>query len=177
MIHKIILTLLLGMFCASAGAQNIGRVTKLPIPRFVTLKSNKVNMRNGPSKNYPIKLQYKRKGYPLEIVLEFENWRKVQDVDGVIGWIHKGLLAGSRSIAITGNKYANKSLNKFQKSRELLLFRHPDETSYPILRMQFGVLANIKKCTKQWCKVSASGISGWAKKANLWGVYDSEIID
>lgn len=158
-------------------ARESGSVTGLPLPRFITLKSNEVNLRKGPNSKYPISWTYQRKGYPMEVVAEFENWRKVRDVDNVEGWVHENLITGVRNVLIIDNKYRLENAEYQKRKKELVIFRYPDETSFPMLRAEFGVTAKLKKCNLEWCKLKIEDISGWARKENLWGIYQEEIID
>ena len=171
---------LLFIFCLFpilAIAQEPGSVTGLPIPRFITLKSNEVNLRKGPNSKYPISWTYQRKGYPMQLIAEFENWRKIKDVDNVEGWVHENLITGARSVLVIDNQYQRENPEYQKRKKELVIFPYPDETSYPMLRVEFGVLAKLKKCTVDWCKVRIEDLSGWVRKENLWGVFEEEIID
>lgn len=176
MLKRFLLILLL-IFATDVIASEVGQVTGLPIPRFVALKSSETNLRKGPNVKYPVVWNYKQKNYPLEVVAEFENWRKLRDLDGEEGWVHVNLITGARKALISDNKYQS-SKNEYSKlSRELVLFRYPDEDSYPMLRVELGVLAAIKSCTLDWCKLKMNDITAWARKENLWGVYKEEIIE
>ena len=149
----------------------------LPIPRFVSIKATQINLRNGPGSSYPIKFVYKFKNYPLEIIAEFEHWRLVKDLESSQGWVHQSLLSGVRYVIIQNNKLTEKKL-KFQKLKDqAIIFRLPDEESYPILRAEIGVVAKLKKCLQKWCQVELGKKRGWIKKINLWGVYDYEVFD
>lgn len=173
--QKIISLLLLTLLSLSAVAE-VGPVTGLPMPRFVSLKSNETNLRKGPNVKYPISWTYKLKGYPLEVVAEFENWRKLRDHDGSEGWVHENLITGSRSVYIKSNCYLTRPGNYPIVDNEIILFRYPDEQSYPMIRAEVGVIAKLKSCNEDWCKVRIEDVSGWIRKANLWGVYDNEVI-
>ena len=141
-----------------------GSVTGLDIPRFVSLKSNDANIRVGPSVNYPIKLKYIFQNLPLEIIDEFDVWRKSRDHEGNIGWIHKSLIKGDRYI-LTGDKI-NADIN---------LFSRPNGEIIGIVKKK-NVLA-LKSCTLYWCKVSKGSVKGWILKENIWGIYESEIYN
>ena len=91
--------------------------------------------------------------------------------------MHENLITGVRSVLIIDNKYQIENTEYQKRKKELVVFRYPDETSYPMLRAEFGVLAKLKKCSQEWCKVRIEDITGWARKENLWGVYKEEIID
>ena len=141
-----------------------GSITGLEIPRFVSLKSNDVNIRVGPSVNYPIKLKYVFQNLPLEIIDEFDVWRKSRDHEGNIGWIHKSLIKGERYI-LTGNKI-NADIN---------LFSRPNGKIKGIIEKK-NILELIS-CTLDWCKVSKGSVRGWVLKNNIWGIYKSEVFN
>ena len=112
----------------------------------------------------------------MEVVAEFENWRKLKDIDGTEGWINENLITGRRNVVIIGNKF-ELNLDKYKlKQQEMILLRYPDENSHPIVKVEFGVIGNIKKCDREWCKIKIEEYTGWIKKINLWGVYQEEII-
>ncbi|WHQ47072.1 MAG: SH3 domain-containing protein [Candidatus Midichloria sp.] len=151
--------------------------SELPTPRFVSIKSNKINLRSGPGNSYPIKFIYKFKNYPLEIIAEFEHWRLVKDNEGSQGWVHQSLLSGSRYVLIKDNKLTEKEL-KFQTLKDqAIIFRLPDETSHPVLMAEIGVVAKVKKCLGNWCQIELEKKRGWIKKINLWGIYEHELFD
>lgn len=177
MLKKILLLLVMLYTSNASVASEVGQVTGLPIPRFVTLKSSETNLRKGPNVKYPVVWNYKQKSYPLEIVAEFENWRKLRDIDGEEGWVHVNLITGARKAIIKDNKYLTKEHEYAARSRELVLFRYPDEDAYPMLRVELGVLASIKACNREWCKLKIDDITAWARKENLWGVYPEEVIE
>ena len=143
---------------------NTGSVTGLEIPRFVSLKSNDVNIRVGPSINYPIELKYVTQNLPLEIIDEFDVWRKSRDQEGNIGWIHKSLIKGDRYI-ITGSKI----------NVETELFSRPGGQIVGIIKK--NNILKLKSCNLKWCKVSKDSINGWVLKENIWGIHESEIYN
>ena len=157
-------------------ASDTGTVTGLPLPRFVSFKFSETNLRKGPNTSYPITWVYKQKGYPMELIEEFENWRKIRDVEGNEGWVHENLISGNRSVIINNNQYLRSNGMYSELNRELVLFRYPDEDSYPMLRAELGVIAKVKKCDEVWCKIKIEDVTAWARKENLWGVYSEEII-
>lgn len=160
-----------------ARLEAVGQVTGLKLPRFVSLKSAETNLRKGPGSRFPSKYVYHRKGYPMQVVAEFENWRKLRDHDGTEGWVHENLISGYRNALVISNAYrtANKVYNK--SVGELVLFRYPDETSYPMLRMQIGAIGKIKKCKQEWCLMKTEKGSGWVLKSNIWGVLQDEVFE
>lgn len=136
----------------------------LPIPRFVSLRSDKVFMRTGPALRYPIRWIYVRQGMPIEIVQEFDTWRKVRDISGEEGWIHQSLLSGRRNVIVSNDNGTT-------------LTRKPDLTSKAVVSLEQNVQAAIEICEGAWCKVTSGGFSGWAEKKSLYGVYQSEELD
>ncbi|MGH1399512.1 MAG: SH3 domain-containing protein, partial [Alphaproteobacteria bacterium] len=145
-------------------AKDAFRATNLPLPRFVSVSAGEAYVRAGPGKKYPIKWVFKKKGLPVEIILEFDHWRKIRDHEGGEGWLHKSLLSGRRSAIVTGKE-------------NIPLTRKPQSDSKITAYLQPRVISRIKECTIDWCYVDASGYKGWTGKENLWGVYEKEIIE
>ena len=174
--NKLIVTLFLLVLSTTSFAKEKGQVTGLPTPRFVAVKSNEINLRKGPNVSYPIRWVYKRKEHPMEVIAEFDNWRKLRDFDGADGWVHETLISGKRTVVIINNDYFGNKPKYAKRNKELILFRHPDEKSHPMLRIEFGAIGKIKQCSKEWCKLQFAKDSGWARKKNLWGIYREEII-
>ena len=122
---------------------------------FLSLKNNEVNVRVGPSKEYPIKFIYKKKYLPLEVLDKSETWRKIKDFENNSGWIHISQLSKKKSaININNNS---------------LLYKKPTIYSKPIVKLEIGRLILIKKCKEKWCKITSGGYSGWIFKSSLWG--------
>jgi SH3-like domain-containing protein len=141
-----------------------GSVTGLEIPRFVSLKSNDVNLRVGPNTNYPIQLKYISQNLPVEIIDEFDVWRKARDHNGMIGWLHKSLIKGERFI-LTG----------YKNEKEINLYNRPNGKIIGIIKK--NNILDLEICLINWCKVSQNKIKGWLLKKNVWGVYDFEIYN
>lgn len=135
----------------------------LPLPRFASLKANEVNVRTGPGPRYPVEWILKRKGMPVEIVAEYETWRKVRDWQGTSGWLYQGLLSGKRSSVVASTPVA--------------LHRAPAPSAEIVAMLEPEVVGEIRSCTGDWCRVRTSGVSGWLKRTDIWGVYKSEPID
>lgn len=135
----------------------------LPIPRFATLKSDEVNVRTGPGSRYPIDWVFKRKGMPVEIVAEFDNFRKIRDWQGASGWVYQGLLTGKRTFIIP-SKVAN-------------LYRTPATSAPVVAKLEPEVMGEIRSCQGDWCRVKVSSVSGWLKRTEIWGVYKSESVN
>ena len=141
-----------------------GSVTGLDIPRFVSLKSDDANIRVGPSVNYPIKLKYVFQNLPLEIIDEFDVWRKSRDHEGNIGWVHKSLIKGDRFILVNYNT-----------NKDVKLYNIPNGKIIGIIKK--NNILDLNLCILNWCKVSQNKFSGWLLKKNIWGVYDTEIYN
>lgn len=142
-------------------AQPLG--TGLPLPRFASLRASEVYMRAGPGTRYPVEWIYRRRGLPVEIVAEFETWRKVRDWNGTIGWVHRAMLSGRRMGITTGS--------------DTVLRRDPKPDAPAIARAETGVIAFIEGCGGGWCRVTAQGLSGWVDRKGLWGTYPNEKLD
>ena len=169
------LTIFAILFCliisAEVDANETGISTGLPIPRYVSLKSNEIKIRVGPGKKYQTSHVYECINYPVKIIAEFDNWRKIEDINDTQGWVHQSLLSGIRYVIITDNDFIiKKDLANKLSANQSLIFKAPDENSPPILKVEFGVLAKIIKCEKFWCKIIIQNYNGWIRKANIWGV-------
>ena len=144
--------------------------TGLPIPRFVSLKSGKANMRVGPGGKYQVAWLYQKQGLPMEIVQEFDNWRKVRDAEGNEGWMLHSLLSGKRTAII--NPWET------DKQKGLAdLKSDNDETSSTLAKIEPGVLAKVDYCGEKYCHLTIGDKDGYVSKANVWGVYPDEQIE
>jgi SH3-like domain-containing protein len=139
----------------------------LPVPRFVSLKADRVTVRGGPDKDHDVAWIYTRAGWPVEITAEFENWRRIRDCDGAEGWVYHSLLSGKRTAAV-----------QLKTKTDLApLYQNPDAHSDVTARLQVGVLGSVKHCTGTWCQISGDGFAGWVEQSALWGVYPGEKIE
>jgi SH3-like domain-containing protein len=145
---------------AVAAEQQRGPVTNLPLPRFVSLKSNEGNVRRGPSLTHRIDWVFKHRNMPLQVVDEYGHWRRVQDRDGVGGWMHYALLSGVRTVIIENDMLA--------------LREAPQDDARARAYAEAGAIARLGACQADWCMISAEGAKGWAPKAALWGVSAGE---
>ncbi len=148
-------------------ADQVGTVTKLPLPRFASLKTDRVNLREGPSKDHPTKWVYQRAGLPVEITAEFEIWRRIRDSDGAEGWVLHSLLSGRRTALVTPSK----------KGENSKAYARPSEGSDLAATLQSGVIVNLRKCDGSWCQVDGDGFKGYIEQYKLWGVYPNETIE
>lgn len=144
-------------------AHELGPVTNLPIPRFVSMKAEESNVRRGPSLTHRIDWVYKRKDMPLEITAEFGHWRRVRDQEGMGGWVHYSLLSGTRTVLIQAD------------GADIRM--RPDPKANVVAHLEHGVVARLGDCDATWCRLSVAGYRGWAQKASLWGVAPEELRD
>ncbi len=169
-----------------AVAQTVG-ASGLPLPRFVSLKSTRVNMRVGPGRDYHVQWLYVRKGLPMEVIQEFGHWRKVRDPIGVEGWILHSLLSGSRAAIVTPWDVPTKEQSEtVDLNRKLLpttnMYAAASKNSDIIARIEAGSLAEIDNCHDNWCKLNVESeknaeISGYVLQILLWGVYPDEMVN
>lgn len=146
----------------SALAVDATHASGMPIPRFAALKSGDVNVRTGPGTRYPIQWVYHRDGLPVEIIEEFDYWRKIRDVDNVTGWVHKNMLEGKRRVIM--------------KSKMVVLRDDPQDDASAVAKAQHGVIARLISCKDAWCRVQVESRKAWAKRKDLWGVYENEEV-
>jgi SH3-like domain-containing protein len=137
--------------------------TGLPLPRFVSLRNDKVNMRTGPGVRYPIEWVYQRRGLPVEIVDEFDNWRRIRDWEGDLGWVHSSMLSGRRTFRVTG--------------QPRILRREPKDNAPAVAKLMPGVVGDLESCNGSWCRLSADGYDGWLQRDEFYGVYPRETLD
>lgn len=141
----------------------MGCVTHRPLPRFVSLKSDEGNARRGPGLNHRIDWVFTRRGMPLRITAEYENWRRVEDREGSGGWMHYVLLSSARTAVVT---------------RDMAELRATPETDARVdARAEAGVIGRILECRPDWCRITSGGHTGWLEKSALWGVGADEIIE
>lgn len=146
-----------------------GSVTGLPVPRYVSLKSDRVNLREGPSKEHRTRWVYQRAGLPVEVVAEFETWRRVRDADGSEGWVLHSLLSGRRTALVAPWSKA--------KSETFMLRAEANEAAGVVARLEPGVIANVSACIDAWCRVEIGKIEGYVRQERLWGVYPNEKLN
>ena len=140
------------------------RSTNLPLPRFVSLRTDPINMRTGPGVRYPVEWVYTRRGLPVEVVAEFDTWRRINDLDGSNGWIHTSMLSARRTAVVTGGLRPLRRTS--ENEGELLAHLEPD------------VVVNIQRCPAgRYCRVEVGGVQGWIRRDHLWGVHPAEVIE
>ncbi len=142
---------------------NIGAVTQLPLPRYVSLKTNEGNARRGPGLTHRIDWVFTLAGMPLRVTAEYENWRRVEDADGAGGWVHYSLLSSARAALVT------------QDMAEFLV--QPEDGAAVVFQAEYGVVGRLLECGAEWCRMSVDGEKGWARKAAIWGVGPEELVE
>jgi SH3-like domain-containing protein len=146
-----------------------GPVSGLAVPRFVSLKADRVNVRRGPNKDNEVTWVYTRAGLPVEITAEYENWRRIRDWEGAEGWVYHSLLSGRRTALVTAKVKTSNELVPIYASADA----HGDVTA----RLQPGVLGTVKRCSGSWCRISGDDFDGWIPQERLWGVYPNESME
>ena len=160
---QIVIAFILIIIFSQVSNADIGKKTGLEIPRYISLKSNDANIRVGPSKNYPIEIKFIIKNYPLKVLEEYEDWRKVEDFQKNFGWIHKSLISGTRTgIVLSNDNKTIKLLNTLNGN--------------VIGEIGSGNIVFLEKCKIDWCLVSSGNYKGWIDKKYIWGVKEKEII-
>ncbi len=153
------LSLPLGPAATPAYAQD----QPLPLPRFASLDSGEANLRAGPGKDYPILWVYQRKGLPVEIIQEFDTWRRIRDRDGTVGWVQQNLLSGKRSGLIIDQQR---------------ILRAEPGSNEAVARLDPGVVARISECrSDNWCRLEVQGYRGWLSRDEFWGAYPDEAFE
>lgn len=142
---------------------DIGCVTNLPLPRFVSLKGNEGNARRGPGLTHRIDWVFTRAGMPLRVTAEYENWRRVEDSEGAGGWVHYSLLSGVRTVLVTLD---------MAEVRDA-----PSDKAAIVAQAEMGVIGRVLECQTDWCRISMDGQRGWLPKAAIWGVQADEIVE
>ncbi len=148
--------------------KDIYNPTGFPLPRFVSLSKDITNVRSGPGLQYPIKWVIKKRGLPVEIILEYDHWRKIRDEEGAEGWVFKTLLSGKRTALVIGDK----PVDLYKKTG--VFFNKKLRNSAVIEPM---TVVELKGCGRQFCNILVKGISGLIERKSLWGVYEEEKFD
>lgn len=147
---------------------NVNVGSGLPVPRFVSLKSDRVNLRNGPGTDYPTGWVYRRAGLPVEVTKEFETWRGVRDSDGATGWVLQSLLSGRRTGLVLPWE------RKTNSSPLVPIMARDSGHSSVVANVEAGVIVDLHSCDGHWCCVTIDQYSGYIEQKKLWGVYEDE---
>lgn len=155
---------ILALFFLPLIADALAEGSGLPLPRYVSLRADQVNLRTGPGVQYPVEWVYQRLNLPVEIIAEYRTWRKIRDWQSTQGWVHQSMLAGRRSIIVTGKRRSMRS--------------SADTKSAPVALIEAGAIASLSECPTggSWCRVEAGAISGWLRKVEFWGAYRDEVL-
>jgi SH3-like domain-containing protein len=143
-----------------------GSVSGHPVPRFMSLRPSDTPVREGPSKDHRIKWVFKREGVPVEVIAEFENWRRVRDSEGEDGWVFKSRLSLRRTAQVSPRA----------RDRMFSIHARDNEQSPVVARLEPGVVGDVERCTGRWCRISGQGFEGWIQQERLWGVYPNEPV-
>jgi len=157
----------MGSAVEAAGELAAGSKSGLPVPRFVSLKPDRVNVRGGPTRDHDVTWVYTRAGLPVEITAESENWRRIRDWEGSEGWVYHSMLSGRRTAVVKAK----------EKDGLVPLQAKPDATAEVVANLQSGVLGTVKSCTGKWCRIVGHGFDGWVAQERLWGVYPDEKVE
>lgn len=146
---------------APEAVAGLGPVTNLPLPRYLSLRSDEVNVRRGPGLEYRVDWVFLRRGMPVRIIDEYGDWRRVVDADDAGGWVYQSLLTGRRTVLVT--------------APEVSFRAKPADTAAPTARAEQGVVAHLLRCLPEWCQVEVEGAQGWLRKSTVWGVEPDEV--
>ncbi len=154
---------------AQQGAEEPRRVerpgrTGLPLPRFVSLASGEVNLRAGPGRQYPIEVVYRRARMPVEVIDEFDTWRRIRDWEGTVGWVHGSLLSGRRTLRVLGTEL-------------VALRRDPRDDAPLVARVEPGVIGDLERCEGGWCRATLGGFEGWLRRQDFYGTLPKENLE
>lgn len=137
--------------------------TGMPVPRWVTVKAERVNVRRGPSLDQDVVWTYVKPGVPVEVIAEYTSWRRIRDVDGGTGWVKSTMLDGRRNVMVTG-RVNTAILDEPKADAEAVAYAQP------------GLVAKLLACAGEWCEISTRGYDGFVSRDRLWGVYEDEVV-
>lgn len=135
----------------------------LPLPRFVSLRANEVNLRAGPGIRYHIEWVHRRAGQPVEVVDEYDTWRRIRDWEGTLGWVHQSMLQNRRNVRVVAD--------------DQLLRHEPGDGARAVARVEAGAIGGLHSCQDGWCEIDFSGLVGWLPHDSFYGVYPDETGD
>jgi SH3-like domain-containing protein len=156
---------------SSANAETAAGPSGLPVPRFVSMKADRVNLRSGPSTDYPTSWIFRRAGLPVEIIRESEGWRQIRDAEGTTGWVLQIMLSGRRTaLVLPWDAKPGVALPETE------LRQSNTESSPAVVKVEAGVIASVRTCDKRWCQINVGDYKGYIEQKKLWGVYDGEVV-
>lgn len=145
----------------------VGRTSGLPVPRFVSLKADKVNVRSGPTRDHAVAWVFTRAGLPVEITAEFETWRRIRDADGAEGWVYHSMLSGRRTAVVS----------PWKGDEATPLYAEASTSSGIKAQLEPGVLGKVEHCDGKWCRFFDKDFDGFVEQVRLWGVYPGEKLE
>ncbi len=143
--------------------EQIRRGSGLPVPRFASMRSDEVNVRTGPGTRYPVEWVFQRRNMPVEVISEFDTWRRIRDWQGATGWVHQSMLVGKRTMIVV--------------ARETPLLRTPEPGAPLVARLEQAVQGEVLNCRGAFCRVDVQKNRGWVERKSIWGVYPAETLD
>ena len=136
----------------------------LPIPRFASLRTEPINLRTGPGERYPVDWVYNRRNLPVEVVDEFDTWRRIRDPDGSEGWVHQAMLTGNRTGIVRGAIQ--------------VLRQNSGDAAAIVAHLETDVIVHIQRCLYgAYCEVKVGEFLGWLRRDQMWGVYPNEVVE
>jgi SH3-like domain-containing protein len=144
-----------------------GSKSGLPVPRFVSLKSARVNVRVGPGEDYKIAWIFTRSALPVEVIQEYDTWRRIRDSDGTVGWVFQSLLSGKRTAVVA----------PWTSGDPRPVYSSASSDASVVAYLQPGVMGQIDRCHASWCRISSTQYSGWIPQDQLWGTYQGEEVN
>ena len=158
---RAVLVLLAGLVAGLPAGLGRAAEQTLPVPRFVSLRSDEVNVRTGPGIRYPIDWVFLKKTMPVEVLAEVDTWRKIRSLDGTEGWVHQSMLTGRRTAIVIG-------------SETHALYKRNDPNTPTVALLEPGVIGSLLECRDAWCRLEVGGQKGWLLRDQLWGVLPAE---
>ncbi len=155
----VLLVILLASGLAPAEAAN---ESGLPLPRFVSVRSGEVNLRTGPGTRYPIEWVLTRRAMPVEVIQEFDTWRRIRDYQGTVGWVQSSFLTNRRTLIVTG------ATRKLREDKA--------ESAAAVAMVEPGLVGRLLECRDVWCRAEIGGYKGWLKRGEFFGAYADEVV-
>lgn len=160
------LAILAACFVATAGSaqeRQVARKTEGDITRFASLRADDVNVRAGPGVRYPVKWKFVQRNMPVQIIAEYDTWRKIRDWEGAEGWVHRAMLSSRRSLIMIGQGQTMR--------------KDATDDSAAVARLATGYVVMVSRCERIWCEVEADGYEGWIKRDKVWGIFPGEKLN
>ncbi len=145
---------------AVAQDRQVARTTEGENTRFASLRADDVNVRAGPGVRYPVKWKFVQRNMPVQIVAEYDTWRKIRDWEGAEGWVHRAMLSSKRSLIVVGQGQTMR--------------KDATDDSAAVARLASGYVVMVSRCGREWCEVEASGYEGWLRRDHVWGILPGE---